>query len=154
MPTLTDIAWLIPAMPFLGASLLGVLFFSFTKTMSRLSKPTGVILFTCMAISTAISYLLVSKELANEIVKESSLTIIKGIGSLNLNIGILVDKVGAIILSISCTIVIISMTLFHLNRYRKKGYVFLFTSFVLLSSIILMLPLSSMARLQIDKLIS
>ncbi len=154
MPTLIDIAWLIPALPFCGAALLGVLFISFTKTMSRLSKPTGFILFSSVGISTIISYFLLSKELTNEIVKESSLNLFGGFGSLNLNIDILVDKFGSIMLSGACTIVIISMIFFHLNRFGKKGYVMLFTLLVLLSSVILTLPLSSLARIQLNKLIT
>ena len=154
MPTLIDIAWLIPALPFCGATLLAVLLISFRKTMNRLSKPVGFILFTCMGISTTISYILLSKELTEEIVRKTSFNFSPGIRNLNLDISILIDKFGSIMLSVACTVIIISMLLFHINRAGKKGYVMLFISLVLFSSTILSIPLSTIARSGIEKFIS
>ena len=46
MPTLIDLAWLIPFIPCLGAILIAILLVSFTRTMNRLSKPVAFILFS------------------------------------------------------------------------------------------------------------
>ena len=146
MPSLIDLVWLVPVVPFLGASFVGLLLISFTRTMNRLSKPVAFILFGSILFSIIISFCFLSKELSSELVRESFFDMQVPLLNFKLHIGLLIDKSSSILLSIVSSIALLSMFIYQKIMFRKKGYVLYFVYLVLINSSILALPVNSYAR--------
>ena len=62
MDEFLEYSWLIPVIPFLVASLLGILLVSFDRTMNRLSKPVFAISLGSTSLSALLSYFLLFYE--------------------------------------------------------------------------------------------
>ncbi len=67
MNSFLDLAWLIPAFPLVGASLIGILLVSFNRTMNRLSKPVSFLIINSIGLSTLLSIILYLKHLSGEL---------------------------------------------------------------------------------------
>tara|TARA_B100000700_G_C14990706_1_gene831164 strand:+ start:1082 stop:1546 length:465 start_codon:yes stop_codon:yes gene_type:complete len=146
MPSAFEIAWLIPLMPLAGGIFIGALLISFNRTMNRLSKPVAFILISCISISALISYLILSREISEEIIKVFYInwnTIPRGI---NIHIDFIIDKLGSIIVSFETTLFIILMIIYNKLMYRKSNYVLFFIILSIISSIALGLSLSQASR--------
>ncbi len=154
MLTALDIAWLIPVIPFTGACLITALFISFSRTMSRLSKPVAFVLISCSGTSAIISYFLLSQELSNELVKQLAFDWNSNLTGLTFHFEFLVDKARAEILSIISSLIVIIMIYFHYSMFRKEGYFRYFIYLSFLSGSILALPISSFPRAALTQLIS
>ncbi len=154
MPNPIDIAWLIPLFPLVGGLCIGLLLFSFNRTMNRLSKPIAFILITCTSISAIISYFLLASEFSNEVIKEFSLVWIPFFTSKAIEIDFVIDKLISIVLSATCTLIIITMISYHFIMYRKEKYALYFIFISLASSSLLGLSITSAARDTMDRFIA
>ena len=67
MDSFIDIAWIIPIAPLFGSLFVGLLLFSFSRTMNRLTKPVSFLLITCIGISTLFSVFFYLKNLSGEV---------------------------------------------------------------------------------------
>ena len=56
MPSAAEVAWLIPLLPLVGASLVGLGLISFNRTVNRLRTPVALLLISCVGGSAALSY--------------------------------------------------------------------------------------------------
>ena len=56
MPSAAEVAWLIPLLPLVGASLVGLGLISFNRTLNRLRTPVAALLISCVGGSAALSY--------------------------------------------------------------------------------------------------
>ena len=121
MPSLLDIAWLIPFAPFAGAFLIWALLISFNRTMNRLSKPVSYLLALCVALSTGLSFALFEKDLSGQLLNWDL-----NIASKQFHIALYVDRIASLTAAI-CGLVVLTMMLFsYYLMERKKGYVLYF----------------------------
>ena len=153
MPAPIDIFWLIPLIPFLGSLFIGFLLIIFNRTMNRLSKPVAFIQISSVFISALISYLLLAQELSYEKTNEILVDWNQVLGSYDINIKFLIDKITSIELAIISSLSIILMFIFHFNRYRKKQYVLYFVYLGLTISSILFLPINEFFQTNINRLL-
>ncbi len=140
-----ELAWLIPASPFMGACFIAILLVSFNRTMNRLSKPVTFILFLSIGLSILISYLILAKEWNNEVFKDFNLNI-DGIGNFGFHFNFFIDKISALFLASFTTLFLLIIIVIRNRLAGKKRFVFYITSIVLAGSISLVLPLTSFAH--------
>ncbi len=154
MPTALDLAPLIPLIPFLGSSFIGILLLSFNRTMNRLSKPVAFVLITCASTSAILSYLLLAQEYTNEVTNTFSLGWPLSSTEIGLHLDFIIDKFSSIILSVISTAILLLMIFSHYYMKKRKGYVTFFVYISLLSASLLALPITTFARSRIDSLIA
>ena len=118
MPSLIELAWIIPFAPFAGGIFVLLLLISFNRTMNRLSRPVSYLLATCVASSTALSFTLFEKHLSGQVL-DWDLSMV----SMDFRLSLYVDSI-ATITSAICGLVILTVVI--LSYYlldRKEGYV-------------------------------
>jgi len=64
MSTAAELAWLIPALPLLGAVITGLGLISFNRTINRLRKPVALLLISCVGAAAVLSYAVLADQLA------------------------------------------------------------------------------------------
>ncbi len=131
--------WLIPLIPSIVASLIGLLLISFNRTVNRLSKPVYFLSATSVGISAAIGVvLLVQKKYFDD---GDKLLLVKDVSfsDFNLQIGFLIDRLGSITLILISLFSLLLMFFSHNLMYRKNGYVRFFIFLGLLTSSMLLL---------------
>ena len=141
-----DSSLLIPFIPFIGSSILGILLILFTKTMSRLSKPVKAFLLVCLSSSAIISYLLLSNELTQEVASEAIFDWDIAVANYSFHLHFLLDKAGSIFLSILATCLLILVLCIHYFLPKMKENVVLFVSIGFVGSALLMLPFTEASR--------
>ncbi len=141
MPSATEIAWLIPVLPLLGAVVTGLGLISFNQTINSLRKPVAVTLLTCLGISSVLSYAVLAEQLAGKPPVEH-LFVWASAGNFTLPMGYLIDPLGAVMLSLVTTIALLVMIYSHGYMSHDKGYVRFFTYLALFSSSMLGLIVS------------
>ncbi|WP_320674581.1 hypothetical protein [Prochlorococcus sp. MIT 1341] len=146
MTQIFEYSWLIPVLPLVASSFLGLLLVAFSLTMNRLSKPVFAITFGSCLFSTIISYSLLYHEI-NFPDDSYSFDLKLALSKFTANLEFFADLLTSSILAIISTIVLIIMFILHRQNQRKKGYVRLFVIFGFMSSAIstaiLTLPISS-----------
>ncbi len=115
MPSLLDLAWLIPALPLLGASLLGVLLLSFSRTMNRLTKPSSVLLLTTVLLSAILSLF----EYINHV---SGVPFLSDFLLNKLNFSIYVDEASFLVSTIISSIFLLFLLTSFASLKRREGY--------------------------------
>ena len=123
MPTLLKIAWLIPAIPFLGSIFICILLISFNRTINRLTKPISFFLITCVFISTLISIIMLLKNVSGQSL-DQNLNLANISFHLSFYLNLFVEK----LLALSGLIIAITMLGSYYLLDRRKGYVRYFLS--------------------------
>ncbi|MFZ9752552.1 MAG: NAD(P)H-quinone oxidoreductase subunit 5 [Cyanobium sp.] len=141
MPAATELAWLIPVLPLLGAAISGLGLISFNLTVNRLRKPVAVLLLTCVGAAAVLSYAVLAEQLAGVGAREVLFTWASA-GSFNLPMGYRIDALGAVMLSLVTTIALLVMIYSDGYMAHDKGYVRFFTYLALFSSSMLGLVIS------------
>jgi len=141
MPSASELAWLIPVLPLLGASLTGLGLISFNRTVNRLRRPVALLLLSSVGAAAVLSYAVLAQQLAGAGPTEVLFNWASA-GSFNLPMGFRVDALGAVMLSLVTTIALLVMVYSHGYMAHDKGYVRFFTYLALFSSSMLGLVIS------------
>jgi NAD(P)H-quinone oxidoreductase subunit 5 len=141
MPSASDLAWLIPVLPLLGACLTGLGLISFNRTVNRLRKPVALFLISCVGAAAVLSYAVLAEQLAGAGPTEMLFNWASA-GSFNLQMGFRVDPLGAVMLALVTTIAVLVMVYSDGYMAHDKGYVRFFTYLALFSSSMLGLIIS------------
>jgi len=141
MPSASELAWLIPVLPLLGAALSGLGLISFNRTVNRLKKPVAVLLLTCVGAAAVLSYAVLAEQLAGAAPTEVLFNWASA-GSFNLPMGFRVDALGAVMLALVTTIALLVMVYSDGYMAHDKSYVRFFTYLALFSSSMLGLVIS------------
>ncbi len=141
MPSASELAWLIPVLPLLGACLTGLGLISFNRTVNRLRKPVALFLITCVGAAAVLSYAVLAEQLAGVGFKEVLFNWASA-GSFNLPMGFRVDPLGSVMLALVTTIALLVMVYSDGYMAHDKGYVRFFTYLALFTSSMLGLVIS------------
>ncbi len=141
MPSVSEIAWLIPVLPLIGAVLTGLGLIGFNREINQLRKPVAITLLSCIGISTVLSYAVLLEQLSGSPPVEH-LFVWASAGNFVLPMGYVVDPLGAVMLSLVTSIALLVMIYSHGYMAHDKGYVRFFTYLALFSSSMLGLIVS------------
>ena len=141
MPAAAQLAWLIPVLPLLGATLSGLGLISFNRTVNRLRRPVALLLISCVGAAAVLSYAVLAEQLAGAGPTEVLFNWATA-GTFSLPMGFRVDALGAVMLSLVTTIALLVMVYSHGYMAHDKGYVRFFTYLALFSSSMLGLVIS------------
>ncbi|CAK27136.1 NAD(P)H-quinone oxidoreductase chain 5 [Synechococcus sp. RCC307] len=141
MPSAAEVAWLIPLLPLVGATLVGLGLISFNRTLNRLRTPVAALLISCVGGSAVLSYGVLLEQLNGAAPYEQLFTWASA-GTFNLQMGFCVDPLGAVMLALVTTIALLVMVYSHGYMAHDKGYVRFFTYLALFSSSMLGLIVS------------
>ncbi len=141
MPSASELAWLIPVLPLLGACLTGLGLISFNRTVNRLRKPVALLLITSVGIAAVLSFAILAEQLAGAGATEV-LFDWAGAGTFHLQMGFRVDALGSVMLALVTTIALLVMVYSDGYMAHDKGYVRFFTYLALFSSSMLGLVIS------------
>ena len=141
MPSASELAWLIPVLPLLGACLTGLGLISFNRTVNRLRKPVAVLLLTCVGAAAFLSFAVLAEQLAGAAPREVLFDWASA-GTFTLQMGYRVDALAAVMLSLVTTIALLVMVYSDGYMAHDKGYVRFFTYLALFSSSMLGLVIS------------
>jgi len=141
MPSPSELAWLIPLLPLIGAAITGLGLISFNRTFNRLRKPVALLLLTCVGIAAVLSYAVLAEQLAGAGAREVLFNWASA-GDFNLQMGYRVDALGAVMLALVTTIALLVMVYSDGYMAHDKGYVRFFTYLALFSSSMLGLVIS------------
>ncbi len=133
MPQASEIAWLIPVFPLIGAVLSGLGLISFNKKInnSREIVSTGLISF--VGISAVISYKALIEQV-NGYQSVEKLFVWASAGDFTIPMGFVLDPLGSVMLALVTTITLLVMIYSHGYMDHDKGYVRFFTYLALFSS--------------------
>ncbi|MGB1194488.1 MAG: NAD(P)H-quinone oxidoreductase subunit F, partial [Prochlorococcaceae cyanobacterium] len=112
MPSAAEVAWLIPLLPLVGATLVGLGLISFNRTLNRLRTPVAALLISCVGGSAALSYGVLLEQLNGAAPYEQLFTWASA-GTFNLQMGFCVDPLGAVMLALVTTIALLVMVYSH-----------------------------------------
>jgi NAD(P)H-quinone oxidoreductase subunit 5 len=141
MPSASELAWLIPLLPLIGAAITGLGLISFNRTFNRLRKPVALLLITCVGIAAVLSYAVLAEQLAGAGAREVLFNWASA-GDFNLQMGYRVDALGAVMLALVTTIALLVMVYSDGYMAHDKGYVRFFTYLAMFSSSMLGLVIS------------
>jgi NAD(P)H-quinone oxidoreductase subunit 5 len=141
MPSASELAWLIPLLPLVGAAITGLGLISFNRTINRLRKPVALLLLSCVGIAAVLSYAVLAEQLAGAAPLEVLFNWASA-GDFNLQMGYRVDALGAVMLALVTTIALLVMVYSDGYMAHDKGYVRFFTYLALFSSSMLGLVIS------------
>jgi NAD(P)H-quinone oxidoreductase subunit 5 len=141
MPSATELAWLIPVLPLVGACLTGLGLISFNRTVNRLRRPVAYLLIGCVGAAAVLSFAVLAEQLAGTAAKEVLFDWASA-GSFNLQMGFRVDPLAAVMLALVTTIALLVMVYSDGYMAHDKGYVRFFTYLALFSSSMLGLVIS------------
>ncbi len=133
MPQASEIAWLIPVFPLIGAVLSGLGLISINKKInnSREIVSTGLISF--VGISAVISYKALIEQI-NGYHSVEKLFVWANAGDFTIPMGFVLDPLGSVMLALVTTITLLVMIYSHGYMAHDKGYVRFFTYLALFSS--------------------
>lgn len=141
MPSAAELAWLIPVLPLVGASISGLGLISFNRTVNRLRKPVALLLISSVGAAAVLSFAVLAEQLAGAAPREVLFDWASA-GSFNLQMGFRVDPLAAVMLSLVTTIALLVMVYSDGYMAHDKGYVRFFTYLALFSSSMLGLVIS------------
>ncbi len=118
MHSLLNIAWLIPAIPFIGATFIAILLISFNRTINRLTKPISFFLISCVFISTLISTIMLLNKVSGQSIEKDLI-----LSTINLHISFYLNLFVEKLLTFSGLFLAIIMTSSYYLLDRRQGYV-------------------------------
>ena len=141
MPSASEIAWLIPVLPLMGAVITGLGLISFNKAINSSRKPVAIGLISSLGFAAVISYAVLVEQLRGAPPVEH-LFVWASAGDFVLPMGFVVDPLGSVMLSLVTTIAFLVMIYSHGYMAHDNGYVRFFTYLALFSSSMLGLIVS------------
>ncbi len=133
MPQASEIAWLIPVFPLIGAVLSGLGLISINKKINNSRKIVSVGLISFVGISAVISYKALIEQV-NGYQSVEKLFVWANAGDFTIPMGFVLDPLGSVMLALVTTITLLVMIYSHGYMDHDKGYVRFFTYLALFSS--------------------
>ena len=133
MPQASEIAWLIPVFPLIGAVLSGLGLISINKKINNSREIVSVGLISFVGISTVISYKALFEQI-NGYQSVEKLFVWANAGDFTIPMGFVLDPLGSVMLALVTTITLLVMIYSHGYMAHDKGYVRFFTYLALFSS--------------------
>ncbi|AIQ94217.1 NAD(P)H-quinone oxidoreductase subunit 5 [Prochlorococcus sp. MIT 0604] len=133
MPQASEIAWLIPVFPLIGAVLSGLGLISINKKINNSREIVSVGLISLVGISAVISYKALIEQVSGYQPVEK-LFVWANAGDFTIPMGFVLDPLGSVMLALVTTITLLVMIYSHGYMAHDKGYVRFFTYLALFSS--------------------
>ncbi len=133
MPQASEIAWLIPVFPLIGAVLSGLGLISINKKINNSREIVSVGLISFVGISAVISYKALIEQI-NGYQSVEKLFVWANAGDFTIPMGFVLDPLGSLMLALVTTITLLVMIYSHGYMSHDKGYVRFFTYLALFSS--------------------
>ena len=133
MPQASEIAWLIPVLPLIGAVISGLSLISINKKINKLREYVAIGLLTFVGASAVISYKALLEQI-NGYRAVEKLFVWASAGDFQIPMGFVLDPLGSVMLSLVTTITLLVMIYSHGYMAHDKGYVRFFTYLALFSS--------------------
>ena len=133
MPQASEIAWLIPVFPLIGAVLSGFGLISINKKINNSREIVSVGLISFVGISAVISYKALIEQISGYQSVEK-LFVWASAGDFTIPMGFVLDPLGSVMLALVTTITLLVMIYSHGYMSHDKGYVRFFTYLALFSS--------------------
>ena len=133
MPQASEIAWLIPVFPLIGAVLSGLGLICANKKINNSREIVSVSLISFVGIAAAISYKALFEQI-NGYRSVEKLFVWASAGDFTIPMGFVLDPLGSIMLTLVTTITLLVMIYSHGYMTHDKGYVRFFTYLALFSS--------------------
>ncbi len=133
MPQASEIAWLIPVFPLIGAVLSGLGLISINKKINNSREIVSVGLISFVGISAVISYKALIEQV-NGYQSVEKLFVWANAGDFTIPMGFVLDPLGSVMLALVTTITLLVMIYSHGYMVHDKGYVRFFTYLALFSS--------------------
>ena len=141
MPQASEIAWLIPLFPLIGAVISGLGLISANKKINKLREVISVTLISFVGASLVISYKALFEQINGYPIVEK-LFVWASAGDFQIPMGFVLDPLGSVMLALVTTITLLVMIYSHGYMAHDKGYVRFFTYLALFSSSMLGLIIS------------
>ena len=129
----SEIAWLIPVLPLIGAVISGLSLISINKKINKLREYVAIGLLTFVGASAVISYKALFEQI-NGYKSVEKLFVWASAGDFQIPMGFVLDPLGSVMLALVTTITILVMIYSHGYMAHDKGYVRFFTYLALFSS--------------------
>ena len=133
MPQASEIAWLIPVFPLIGAVLSGLGLISVNKKINNAREIVSITLISFVGISAVISYKALIEQV-NGYNSVEKLFVWASAGDFTIPMGFILDPLGSVMLALVTTITLLVMIYSHGYMAHDKGYVRFFTYLALFSS--------------------
>ncbi len=133
MPQASEIAWLIPVFPLVGAVLSGLGLISINNKINNSREIVSVGLISFVGISAVISYKALIEQV-NGYQSVEKLFVWANAGDFTIPMGFVLDPLGSVMLALVTTITLLVMVYSHGYMSHDKGYVRFFTYLALFSS--------------------
>ncbi len=133
MPQASEIAWLIPVFPLIGAVISGLGLISVNKKINNSREIVSIGLITFVGISLVISYKALIEQI-NGYQSVEKLFVWASAGDFTIPMGFILDPLGSVMLALVTTITLLVMIYSHGYMAHDKGYVRFFTYLALFSS--------------------
>ena len=133
MPQASEIAWLIPVFPLIGAVFSGLGLICANKKINNSREIVSISLLTFVGISAVISYKTLIEQI-NGYQSVEKLFVWASAGDFTIPMGFVLDPLGSVMLTLVTTITLLVMIYSHGYMAHDKGYVRFFTYLALFSS--------------------
>ncbi len=133
MPQASEIAWLIPVFPLIGAVLSGLGLICANKKINNSREIVSVSLLSLVGVSAVISYKTLIEQI-NGYQSVEKLFVWASAGDFTIPMGFVLDPLGSVMLTLVTTITLLVMIYSHGYMAHDKGYVRFFTYLALFSS--------------------
>ena len=133
MPQASEIAWLIPVFPLIGAVFSGLGLICANKKINNSREIVSISLLSFVGISAVISYKTLIEQI-NGYQSVEKLFVWASAGDFTIPMGFVLDPLGSVMLTLVTTITLLVMIYSHGYMSHDKGYVRFFTYLALFSS--------------------
>ncbi len=133
MPQASEIAWIIPVFPLIGAVISGLGLISINQKINNSREIVSVGLISFVGISAVISYKALFEQV-NGYKSVEKLFVWANAGDFTIPMGFVLDPLGSVMLALVTTITLLVMIYSHGYMAHDKGYVRFFTYLALFSS--------------------
>ncbi len=133
MPQASEIAWLIPVLPLIGAVISGLSLISINKKINQLREYVAIGLLTFVGASAVLSFKALFEQI-NGYRSVEKLFVWASAGDFQIPMGFVLDPLGSVMLALVTTITLLVMIYSHGYMSHDKGYVRFFTYLALFSS--------------------
>ena len=133
MPQASEIAWLIPVFPLIGAVLSGLGLICANKKINNSREIVSISLLSLVGVSAVISYKTLFEQI-NGYQSVEKLFVWASAGDFTIPMGFILDPLGSVMLALVTTITLLVMIYSHGYMAHDKGYVRFFTYLALFSS--------------------
>ena len=133
MPQASEIAWLIPLFPLIGAVISGLGLISINQKINNSREIVSIGLISFVGISAVISYKALIEQV-NGYQSVEKLFVWANAGDFTIPMGFVLDPLGSVMLALVTTITLLVMIYSHGYMEHDKGYVRFFTYLALFSS--------------------